>query len=886
MTPRVATDTAEPTATGDRTALHVHVTGIVQGVGFRPFIYRLARRERLCGWVLNSGDGVHVHVEGPTEELARFPGLIRAEAPAVSRITDIFATGAKYEGVEGFSIRASDDTTTTTTLVSPDIATCPECADELFDPRARRYHYPFVNCTNCGPRFTIIENLPYDRPSTSMGSFEMCPECAREYHDPGDRRFHAQPDACFACGPQLTWEETCHGRCLPGMLDAATVAPIPVRPHASSDARAGHIARARERSDAIVARAAQLLLHGRIVAIKGLGGYHLACDATDEDAVTSLRARKHRPSKPLAIMARDLEDVRSFCHVDEEERALLEGTVRPIVLLRRRMDAGVLANLPAHGVAFGLPEVGVMLPCTPLQHLLMAAVGGRPLVMTSGNLSDEPIVTTDEEAHSRLSAIADAFLGNDRPVRSRYDDSVVRVVMGATTVVRRARGLAPLPIDLPTGYATPEQDPHVQVLAAGPEQKATFTITRDGRAFVSQHLGDLENLETSSSWESTIALYEHLFDLRPTAIAYDLHPEYLATKWALARADEHDLPTECVQHHHAHIAAVLGEHGVSADRTSTRVVGLALDGTGMGCDGAIWGGEVLSCDTNGFTRLGHLSYLPLPGGAAAIRHPMRMAEGALIACGLRNHPGASRLQTAMASTPGAWDTVAAMVERSLNCPPTSSAGRLFDAVSALTGICTEALYDGQPAIELEAALYDGETGEIVEDPDSESASARYRLRLHAPFTDEYGAARLEAGDDRWWLLAHGTDATAVRTTPGDGGIGTDGFVIDPTPTLAAVLDDLIANVHPGIIARRFHDAFIEATVEACARAAAAIGSTRVAVSGGVLMNRYVLERIPDALRLRGLTALLPRDLPANDGCISYGQAVVALSRLTRTQSKG
>ena len=482
----------------ETTARKLHITGIVQGVGFRPFIYNLAMESGLIGWVLNASDGVHIHVQGDETDMADFIASIPDRAPRMSRIDDIDVEEVASEDLEGFEIRESDAAESVSTLISPDIATCPACVAELLDPSDRRYHYPFINCTQCGPRFTIIDGLPYDRPKTSMRSFPMCPDCDREYHDPTDRRFHAQPDACFSCGPELFWYEN-------AIFEQATD---------------------RETSDAIVERAASYLEKSRILAIKGLGGYHLACDATDQHAVSLLRSRKRRPAKPFACMFPTLESVERICRVDEVERALLTGTARPIVLLRLREHPDPAAPEIAPGVAEGLRELGVMLPYTPLQHLLLAQVA-RPLVMTSGNLTEEPILADDEEAIAYLGPLTEAILGNDRPILSRYDDSVMRVIDSRVYPVRRARGYAPLPLPIPEAIRT-----ETTVLACGPEQKSTFCYASGEHAFVSQHLGDLGNALAFHAWEDTVALYGRLFDLTPEVLACDMHPSYLSTQWA------------------------------------------------------------------------------------------------------------------------------------------------------------------------------------------------------------------------------------------------------------------------------------------------------------------------------------------------------------------
>ncbi|MBM7000483.1 carbamoyltransferase HypF [bacterium] len=821
--------------------VHVHVTGIVQGVGYRPFVWGLATARGLAGWVRNASDGVHIEARGPRAAVDSFVLALSTQHPSAARVDTVHVEtvagdhlapmasepGARVDvaGAQDdsdFRIVASDSSTDRTTLVSPDIATCPDCERELFDPRDRRYHYPFINCTNCGPRFTIIDSLPYDRARTSMAGFRMCPTCAREYASPANRRFHAQPDACFACGPHLSWRTTEQ----PGVVRWGTD---------------------REASDAIVRQAAELLLAGGIVAVKGLGGFHLACDATNAQAVAELRARKHRPSKPFAVMYPRLDQVRRVCHVDATERDLLGGSVRPIVLLRRRTpeeEAGVDPRLVvADGVAGPLPELGVMLPYTPLQHLLMRAVG-RPLVMTSGNLSDEPIIADDQVAVARLMTVADAFLGNDRPIRARYDDSVVRVTDGVVTVVRRARGIAPTPVALPDP-PRPAGAPVVAtpgVLACGPEQKATFAITRGAQAFVSQHVGDLENADAFDVWQADLAQFEGLFGLTWDVLACDLHPEYLSAKWARAAAERRGVPLVEVQHHHAHIAAVLGENDVAQ-----KVVGVALDGTGYGTDGTIWGGEILLCDQADFRRVAHLQTFRLPGGAAAIRRPLRCAYGLLDACGLADGPlGARVLERLGVEGP----VVRQMLARDLNCPRTSSAGRLFDAVAALLGLVDAAGYDGEPACLLEAAA------SLAEPIPADELPARWRAAAGAP-------------DDG--VTGESSPASAPDTPA----------VIDLAGLVGAVAQDVADGADVRLIARRFHEAFCDRVAAAALDACRQAGVRHVALSGGVLMNRIVLRGLRERLAGAGCAVLVPRELPFNDGCISYGQAVVARARLAR-----
>ena len=793
------------------TARSIHLTGIVQGVGYRPFVYNLASERGIRGWVINGADGVRIHAEGPPEAIESFTSAVRETAPPMARVERCDVTEVDPRGYEAFTIERSLDDPDTMTLVSPDIATCPQCVEELLEATDRRHRYPFINCTNCGPRFTIIESIPYDRPTTSMKSFPMCPECAAEYGDPADRRFHAQPDACFICGPRLYLTEV-GGDIGPWERDARR-----------SDAT---VESERERSDATIRRTLEIVRGGGIVAIKGLGGYHLCCDATDERAVARLRDRKRRWGKPLAVMVPDLAMARDLCHVNEAEEEALTSAPAPIVLLRRRRDPALRL---APSVADPLPELGVLLPYTPLQHILLAEFDG-PLVMTSGNLTDEPIAIDDADARERLGRIADALLSNDRPILSRYDDSVVRVIRNRVTFIRRARGFAPFPLPLPGDLATDDE----QILAVGPEQKATFTLTRDGHAFVSQHLGDLEDVETLDAWDETRELYQRLFRIEPTVVAHDMHPEYLSTKWAFAQA----LPRIAVQHHHAHVAGVAAEHDVVGP-----LVGFTFDGTGYGVDGGIWGGEVLLADRAESRRLAHLEPFPLPGGAAAIRRPARIALGLLSTHDLTDHPGARPLLDR--AHDGEAALVASMIETDLNSPATTSMGRLFDAVASLVAIADDARYEGEAAILLEAA--------IATVPDADNApDPRYRFDIAPSDDDEPG------------------------TVP------TTGF----TSLLTAILDDVAAQVAPGIVAKRFHLAIVDLIVALAQRFAALTTDRKVALCGGVFMNRFILEHALPALAAVGIEPLISYELPANDGAVSYGQAVVALARLQRSGVDG
>lgn len=810
--------------------VHIHVTGIVQGVGMRPFVYREAMAHGICGWVLNAGDGVHIEAHAPADALDAFVAALSEHAPAAARVehvevVDLAANGWDAANEQDFRIVASQDQTAHTTLVSPDIATCNDCLRELFDPADRRYHYPFINCTNCGPRFTIIRSLPYDRAATSMDCFPMCPKCAAEYVDPLDRRFHAQPDACFDCGPHITWRE------------AGEAAASPA------------VGTTRETSDAIIDRCVELLANGGIVAIKGLGGFHLACDASNEQAVAELRRRKRRSNKPLAVMVRSLADAGRLCHIDDAERDLLAGSIRPIVLLRRRTvsedndgSPDILALAPS--VAHDLPELGVMLPYTPLQHLLLAAAevcGMHALVMTSGNLSEEPIETDDDLAWEHLVAagIADALLGNDRAILSRYDDSVVRVVDGAVMPVRRARGYAPQPLPLPALDGAPSC-----VLACGPQQKATIALTREGTngeapCFVSQHIGDVENGGTFDAWNAARTRLEDLFDLAPAALACDVHPSYLSGQWAREQARKCNLPLVEVQHHHTHIASVMAE-AIAAGQLTTdaRVLGIAFDGTGAGTDETIWGGEFLVASLGGFERAAHLRTWALPGGAASVRDARRNAFALLSELGLLEHPGAARLLDSLDEQ--TRSVTATMIERGINSPRTSSMGRLFDAAAAILGICDKATYEGEPAIELEAAAWRALDNEIAHFPDD-------------------NAGYFASGPS--WL---------------------DGpYVLDQKALFEALLGGIEAGAPANRLALDFHVAVARSSARIASDICVHEGIDTVALSGGVFMNRLLLQLLARELKSAGLTVLVPHTVPVSDGCIAYGQAAVARTRLAQ-----
>jgi hydrogenase maturation protein HypF len=770
-------------------AEEIVVRGIVQGVGFRPFVYRLALRHGLSGSVRNAGDRVAIHVAGAADALEAFARALNTEAPPLARINGLERRPAAPPEGAGFAIAESGAGEVSVGIV-PDVATCPACRAEMGDPAARRHRYAFTNCTDCGPRFSIVAGLPYDRPATTMAGFLMCADCRSEYDDPADRRFHAQPIACPACGPRL-WLER-EGAVLPS-------------------------------ADPIV-EAARLLTAGAILAVKGIGGFHLACDATSAVAVAALRARKQRPAKPLAVMA-DLAAAAALCELDGAARAALTHPSAPIVLLPLRPGTALAA-----GVAPGQRHLGLMLPYTPLHHLLLAEAG-RPLVMTSGNRSSEPQAFEDQDARRSLAGIADAFLMHDRPIARRLDDSVVRIAAGRARVMRRGRGLAPVPLTLPEDFADAPA-----VLAMGAEVKSAFCLTRGRNALLSHHLGDLDEPATADAFAEAHADYAAIFRHAPEAVAVDLHPAYRASRDGADLAQEHGLPLVAVQHHHAHIAAVLAEAGWRRDPGT--VIGIALDGLGLGADGTLWGAEILACDYRAMTRLARLAPIPLAGGDAAAREPFRVLlahlDAALGRDAVDAHP---LLAQRFAGRPVA--TLRAMMDKGLNAPQASSAGRLFDAMACLLGLAPERLsFEGEAAMALEATALG-------------HRAAPY------PF--------------------------AIRTTEG----GPDGAVlqeIDPGPLWRAALEDLAAGRPPGEIAAAFHAGVADAFADAAADLAQAHGIGAVALSGGVMQNAILMEAMERRLAGRGLAVLLPAEASANDGGLALGQAAVAAARIMASQA--
>jgi hydrogenase maturation protein HypF len=747
----------------------IEIAGIVQGVGFRPYIYRLATEINLTGFITNTETGVSIEIEGPPEAVEAFLSRLPKEAPPLARITSLETSDRPSTHHQGFRILPSRAGAARRVLISPDVAICHDCRRELLNPTDRRFRYPFINCTNCGPRYTIVRDIPYDRAQTSMAVFPMCPDCQREYDDPLDRRFHAQPNACWKCGPHVElWDNL--GRRMAG--------------------------------DDPILKTVELLAAGEIVAVKGLGGFHLAVDAMSDAAVERLRERKRRVEKPFAIMAPDLQSLEYLCRLDDVARSILESPAHPIVLLQKKLPQRLAASVAPFN-----RDLGVFLPYTPLHHVLFTGRRFSALVMTSGNISEEPIATDNAEAVERLRGIADYFLVHNREILLRADDSVVGVEGGRARVVRRSRGYVPAPIFLS------EELP--RVLAVGGELKNTICLTRGREAFLSQHIGDLENLESYKFFASTVGGLKRILEIEPQLLAYDLHSDYFSTGWALEQAGIEKIG---VQHHHAHIASCMAENHLDGT-----VIGLALDGTGYGRDGKIWGGEVLLAGYRDFERFAHLDYVPMPGGAAAITEPRRMAISYLF-----HHFGRGLWELDIPFTRRLdrqrTEMLLRMIERGINSPLTSSAGRLFDAVAALVGLRDHVNYEAQAAIELEAALTEG--------PDDVSY----------PF--------------------------AIRQV-------SDGLIIDSHPFFSALVQDLRDGAPVAAISRRFHSGFVEVLVRAAEMARERTGLDRVCLSGGSFQNKFLLEHLRRRLEAGGFHVFTHAEVPCGDGGISLGQALVA-----------
>lgn len=782
-------------------AEEIRVRGIVQGVGFRPTVYRLAQQWNLQGEVWNDGQGVLIRLVGDRPNIDSFIHQLQAECPPLAQIDAIERTVlAQVPPYTGFSIVPSHSGPVQT-KISPDAATCPQCRADIFDPFSRFYRYPFTNCTHCGPRLSIIRAIPYDRANTSMGAFALCPQCQAAYEDVNDRRFHAQPVACHICGPKA-WLERADGQ--PIVADMFSMM---------------------DEVDAVCT----LLQRGEIVAIKGLGGVHLACDATNEQAVQTLRQRKHRYDKPFALMARDLAIVQQYCQISEAERALLESPAAPIVLLKLKPESQNHAIAPS--VAPGISTLGFMLPYTPLHHLVLRRMK-RPIVLTSGNHSDEPQCIDNTEARQKLGTIADYFLLHDRAIVNRVDDSVVRVRDGQTQILRRARGYAPAPIALPAGF---EQAP--AILAMGSELKNTFCLVKDGQAILSQHLGDLEHAAAYAAYQDTLDLYLHLFEHQPQAIAVDTHPEYLSTKWGQTQAAPNRLPLHSIQHHHAHVAACMADNGLPLE--SPPVLGIALDGLGYGEDGTLWGGEFLLADYRQFTRLACFKPVSMIGGAQAIYQPWRNTYAHLVAAfnlpegtlfPLRSQYGSLELFDVLEQHP--LPVIHQLLTKGIQSPLASSCGRLFDGVAAAIGLARERCsYEGQAAILLEALA---------------------EAELSAP--------------------------TASATAYPFAIVPSSLPILDPAPMWQALLTDLQQGRSAGAIALRFHRGLAQVLVQMVQQLQTRSPFTQVALTGGVFQNSLLHQLVQQQLQALGLTVLSHQRVPPNDGGLSLGQAAIAAAR--------
>ena len=766
----------------ERKRIHLQVTGIVQGVGFRPYVHKLVEKLSLAGWVRNTAAGAEIALEGDAAALAAFVSSLRENPPRLALIEDIREAEEPVQGEEGFVILPSPVGERPDTLVSPDVCTCPDCLRELFDPADRRYRYPFINCTNCGPRYTIIRAVPYDRERTTMAPFPMCPACRLEYEDIADRRYHAQPNACPVCGPRL-WFAGADGRELPG--DAITLAQ-------------------------------QALEAGKVVAVKGLGGFHLAARADSPELAKELRRRKHRDEKPFAVMCADVEEARRFAEISPEEEDWLTSQMRPIVLVKKR-DPEAFPWLSENG------RIGVMLPYTPV-HFLLLAGDRKSLIMTSANLSDRPIVGSNEEALSELAGVTDAFLLHDRAIRTQCDDSVLWADDGAT-FARRSRGFVPMPLAVPA-LTTP-------VLACGAEQKATFTLGSGGRAIASGHIGDLKNAETYAHFTDQVAHLENLFAIHPAAIACDLHPDYLSTAYAEERAEADGLPLIRVQHHHAHMVSCLADNGLTGP-----AIGIVWDGTGLGTDGTVWGGEFLAGDAAGFKRLASLLPIPLPGSDRAVHEPWRQGLSLLFSAFPEEEAVALSEQLFTEIPAADRRTVSTMIARGVNCPVSSGMGRLFDGVSALLGLCLVAGYEGQGAVLLEA---EGEKG-------GQDAMENSRTSYEVAFTEEDGLTRFD------WR-----------------------------PLVRQLTADRLAGVPAAVCARAFQETLLRMAVRQCVRIRQETGLNAVVLSGGTFQNQFLKQKLPAALREEGFEAYTHRRVSPNDEGLSLGQAVIAEARLRAGQ---
>ncbi len=755
-------------------AVRIVIKGIVQGVGFRPYIFRLANRLSLKGEVYNTSAGVVIEVEGAQNVVEDFIEKIPVFPPPLARIDDIEIETCQLKERTSFKIIDSLPEEGRFVPVSPDIGICSDCLSEMLSPVDRRYKYPFINCTNCGPRFTIIADIPYDRQKTTMHKFTMCSDCRAEYSDPSNRRYHAQPDACHKCGPSIRLLKN-------NGAEMETSTPI--------------------------LQAAILLQGGNIIAIKGIGGFHLACDATNDAVVAELRKRKGREGdKPFAVMSLDLDYVQQYCQVNEEEAHLLTSTAKPIVLLKKLPNCLISAEVAPKNNYFG-----VMLPYTPLHYLLLAEFQGVALVMTSGNSSEEPLTKDNQEAIEKLKGMADYLLVHERDIHNRCDDSVTSVIDSKESIIRRSRGYVPLPIVLKFNLG--------QILAVGAELKNTFCLTKDNYAFLSQHMGDLKNYETLNYYKESIAHFKRLFRIEPEIIAHDLHPDYLSTKFAREYSCLQPLAfsLQPIQHHHAHIAACLAENGIDE-----KVIGVAMDGTGYGTDGNVWGCEFMLTDYSGFERVAHLKYIPMPGGDKATEEPWRMAVSYLHSVYGEAIP--SRFLKRWGDEKTSF--IMKMLRQGINSPLTSSAGRLFDAVASILSLRDKVNYEAQAAIELE----------MIADEDENSG---YEFEIY-----------------------------------GEGNV----LIIDPTKTIIDIVCDMDCGIHLSVISARFHNTVLGWTLEICRRMRDKTGINKVALSGGVFQNRYLSERLKPRLKEEGFSVIFHAKVPTNDGGISLGQAVIAVRR--------
>jgi len=762
-------------------SVQIKITGVVQGVGFRPFIYSLARKFELLGWVQNTSSGVDIEVEGEEKNINIFVEGIKFDAPILAKVEDIEVKEVSNKGFQGFVILESKIIPSAFQPVSPDVAICQDCQDELFDPSDRRYRYPFINCTNCGPRFTIIHDIPYDRPKTSMAIFEMCSECATEYKDPVNRRFHAQPIACPKCGPDVWLEIRNHNK-------AGTKYII-----------------TQKGGDAIL-HSRELLKEGKILAIKGLGGFHLACDGKNSIAVTELRRRKLRIDKPFAVMMDCIETVEKYCFLDSEERKLLTSPAHPIVLLKLNSSEEISTD-----IAPGQNSIGVMLPYTPLHALLLQKATGFPdvLVMTSGNISEEPICTDNDDAREHLRNLADAFLMHNREIHIRTDDSVMRIVKDKTYPIRRSRGYAPYPVKLPWNV--------LPILGTGAELKNTFCVTNENFAFLSHHIGDLQNYQTLKSFEDGIGHFERMYRVKPAVIACDMHPDYLCSRYAHERASREIIPVMEIQHHHAHVASVMAEKGMDSTR---QVLGIAFDGTGYGDDGAIWGGEFLIANYSGYQRVAHLAYFPLAGGDVSIRRPSRTALSLMYSLGIDWGDGGLPTHNDICAKDRTL--LFNQLEKRINTPMTSSIGRLFDAVAALSGVRQKVNYEAQAAIELEA---------LVDN-------------------DEKGYYEFEYNDGK----------------------------INPKPMIENIISDYYSKVPVTKISAKFHNGLAVMVSEVSNQIREKYGVTHVVLSGGVWQNINLLNKTTRYLEENKFVTHIHQLVPTNDAGISLGQAAITAYR--------